>query len=169
MPWKNRVGLPGTGIPHVWGNRTHPAECSNSSNISPTQPRRAKTCRSAGKAAGESKPEEVPTAFRVSRSLAAMIFGERKTPSRTSDLREVLLKVEGLNDTRAQLADCFSLRLGPHVDDVRHTQVDHIRHGRSRLSRLRLNLQRSILADSLGMAHDFVSIGHRCLYFVPDG
>ena len=32
--------------------------------ISPTQPRRAETRRSAGKAAGESKPEEVPTALR---------------------------------------------------------------------------------------------------------
>ncbi len=36
--------------------------------ISPTQPRRAKTRPSTGKAAGESEPEEVPTALRVGRS-----------------------------------------------------------------------------------------------------
>ena len=40
------------------------AGCSRRPGFSPAQPRRAETHRSAGKAAGESKPEEVPPALR---------------------------------------------------------------------------------------------------------
>jgi hypothetical protein len=40
-----------------------------------------------------------------------MGLGERKSPSTASDLREVLLNVEGLNDARTPLADFFSILL----------------------------------------------------------
>jgi hypothetical protein len=36
-----------------------------------------------------------------------MGLGERKNPFSASDLREVLLNVEGLNDARTKLADFF--------------------------------------------------------------
>ena len=37
-----------------------------------------------------------------------MGLGERKNPFSASDLREVLLNVEGLNDARTKLADFFN-------------------------------------------------------------
>src|SRR5215475_12575844 len=109
MLWKNRVGLPGTGIPHVWGNRTHPAECSNSSNISPTQPRRTKTCRSTGKAAGESKPEEVPTAFRVGRSSLQWILANEKSPPALPISNNIMGYVDDFDESRTKLANFFSI------------------------------------------------------------
>jgi hypothetical protein len=37
-----------------------------------------------------------------------MGLGERKNPFSASDLREVFLNVEGLNDARTKLADFFN-------------------------------------------------------------
>ena len=41
-----------------------------------------------------------------------MDLGERKSPSRESDLRKSLRYVEDLNDARTKLADFFSTLLG---------------------------------------------------------
>jgi hypothetical protein len=51
-----------------------PTGCSNRPNFSPSQPRRAKTSRSAGKPAGESKPEAYPRGFDRARTLLADCF-----------------------------------------------------------------------------------------------
>ena len=67
------------------------------------------------------------------------------------------------------LADCFSILLDSYVDDVSYAQVDNLRRSRSRLSRLRQHTQGSILADSLGKSHDYVSIAQRRSYRVADG
>ena len=67
------------------------------------------------------------------------------------------------------LEDCFSILLGPHVDDVRHAQVDDFRRFRTWLSRLRLHAQRSILADSTDKPYEYLSIGQRRLHLVADG
>jgi hypothetical protein len=40
-----------------------------------------------------------------------MGLGERKSPSTASDLREVLLNVESLNDAKTKLANFFSILL----------------------------------------------------------
>jgi hypothetical protein len=61
----------------------HLAGCSKSSDFSPTQPRRAKTRRSAGKAAGELKPEAYPQVY-----------------------------VEDFDEPRTKLAGFFSILLG---------------------------------------------------------
>lgn len=71
--------------------------------------------------------------------------------------------------SRMPLEDCFSFLLGPHMDDVRYAQVDDFRRSRTRLSRLRLHAQRSILADFLGKPYEYLSIGQRRLYPVADG
>ena len=63
----------------------------------------------------------------------------------------------------------FSIMLGPHVDDVSYAQVDDLRCSRSRLSCLRPHAQGSVLADSLGKPHDYVSIAQRRLYRVAEG
>ena len=55
------------------------------------------------------------------------------------------------------------------MDDVGHAQVDDLRRSRARLSRLRPHAQGSILADSLGKPHDYVSIAQRRSYRVADG
>ena len=55
--------------------------------FSPAQPWRAKTHLVPSKAAGDSKPEEVPTHF-VGPFVHSMDLDERENPSSTSALRE---------------------------------------------------------------------------------
>ena len=59
---------------------TYFAECSKWPDFSPAQPRRAKTRRSTRKAAGESKPEEVPTTLRGAIRAYKWILANGKAP-----------------------------------------------------------------------------------------
>jgi hypothetical protein len=79
--------------------------------FSPSQPRRAKTRHSAGKAAASEGRRRYPPHF-VEPFARTMELGERKSPFRDSDLRECLRCVEDLNDARTSLAEFFSTLLG---------------------------------------------------------
>ena len=80
-------------------------------------------------------------------------------PQRVKGRAYPLGYVEGLNDARTPREDCFSILLGPHVDDVSHSQMDDLRRSRAWLGRLWSHAQGSILADSFGKPYDHLSIG----------
>ena len=95
----------------MWHNsRAVTQDAQKGKTSHPPQPRRAETRLVPSKAAGESKPEEVPTALRGA-GRPYMDLGERKNPSSTSDLRESLRYVEDFNESRTTLADFFSILL----------------------------------------------------------
>ncbi|MDZ4854229.1 MAG: hypothetical protein SGJ26_05105, partial [Nitrospirota bacterium] len=72
------------------------------------QPRRAKTRRSAGKAAASEEARRYGPHF-VGPFARAIDLGERKSPSSASDFLKIL--VEPLSDARTPLADFFSILL----------------------------------------------------------
>ena len=82
--------------------------CSKRPDFSPTQPRRAKTRRSAGKAAASEEARRYGPHF-VGPFALARGLGERKSPFSISDFWKPL--AEPLSDARTPLADFFSILL----------------------------------------------------------
>ena len=70
--------------------------------ISPTQPRRAETRRSAGKAASESKPEEVPTTLRGAVRPCKWILANGKTPPAFPTSENLIRYVEDFDEPRTK-------------------------------------------------------------------
>ena len=99
---ENMVGISRTALKPVTSG------CSKRPRFSPSQPRRAKTRRSAGKAAVSEEARRYGPHF-VGPFALAICLGERKSPSSASDFRKTL--VEPLSDARTPLADFFSILL----------------------------------------------------------
>src|SRR5882672_10942195 len=86
------------------GPQKNPAGCSKSPDISPAQPRRANTRRSAGKAAASEEARRYKPHF-VWPFTPRMDLGERISPASVSDLRKVLFNVELLSDATTPLGE----------------------------------------------------------------
>ncbi len=85
--------------------------CSKRLQFSPAHPRRAKTRRSAGKAAASEEARRYGPHF-VKPFARRMELGEWKIPSSASGLRKTFFNVEPLSDARTPLAeDFFSILL----------------------------------------------------------
>ena len=79
-------------------------------------------------ARSECRAEEVQTALRVGRSPFEWILANGKAPTVLPTSEKPLLNVEGLNDARTLLADCFSILLGGLLWFVEH-KVHDDNHG----------------------------------------
>ena len=86
-------------MPNVQAKDMGPAGCSKSLRFSPTQPRRAKTRRSADKAAASEDRRRYPPHF-VGPFAHSMDLGERKTPPVLPISEGLLFNVEDLSDAR---------------------------------------------------------------------
>src|SRR6185295_694898 len=108
--------------------------CSKRPDISPAQPRRAKTPRSTGKAAASEEARRYVPHF-VWAVRRYMGLGQQKNPSRVPASKTVLLRIEVLSDARTPLADFVSIlleRYGDGDDDAWTTGAvvdgDQLRH-----------------------------------------
>src|SRR5882672_706999 len=152
------------------GPQKNPAGCSKSPDISPAQPRRANTRRSAGKAAASEEARRYKPHF-VWPFTPRMDLGERISPASVSDLRKVLFNVELLSDARTPLADFFSVLLVDHSN--RHTTIiqcgpvgsidGRVAIAEHRTVLVERRLKREIDSDRFGFqrAHAKVSTSHQ--------
>jgi len=96
----------------------HPAGCSKRPDFSPAQPRRAKTRRSASKAAASEEARRYVPHFVGPFALLIWILANGKAPTVFPTSEKFPFRVEPLREARTPLADFFSVLLALEVHQL---------------------------------------------------